>query len=86
MRHPNKAVAAAIKHASRNGWVIEQGGSHAWGKMYCPNNDNGCRCGEFCRISIWSTPRSPENHAKHIRKVVDNCIRNPNSSRYIQIK
>lgn len=31
--------------------------------------------GEFCISSIWSTPRNAENHAKQIRRVVDNCIR-----------
>ena len=24
--------------------------------------------------SVWGTPRSPENEAKEIRKVVENCI------------
>lgn len=49
------------------------GGSHAWGKIYCPHNDKKCRCGEYCISSIWSTPRNPANHAKQIRRVVDNC-------------
>ena len=31
-------------------------------------------CGEFCRASIWSTPKNPGNHAKQIRRIVDNCI------------
>ena len=48
-------------------------GGHAWGKIYCPNNDNECRCGEFCISSVWSTPRNPVNHAKQIKRVVDNC-------------
>lgn len=41
--------------------------------MKCPYNDKECRCGEFCRASIWSTPKSPTNHARQIRRVVDNC-------------
>lgn len=74
MAHPKKEIAAAIKYAVDCGWRVEEGGSHAWGQMYCPYNDDDCRCGEFCRASIWSTPKSPENHAKQIRRVVDNCV------------
>jgi hypothetical protein len=32
-----------------------------------------CRCGEFCITSIWSTPKSPFNHARSLRRVVDKC-------------
>lgn len=74
MPHPNKVVRDALQYASDNGWRIVQGGSHAWGQMYCPYNDKACRCGEFCRASIWSTPKNPENHAKQIRRIVDNCV------------
>ena len=73
-KHPNKEIQASLKHAEQNGWSIKIGGSHAWGKILCPYNDADCRCGEFCITSIWSTPRNPTNHAKLIRRVVDNCI------------
>jgi len=46
---------------------------HAWGRMYCPFNDVVCRCGEFCVASIWSTPKNTGNHARQIRRIVDNC-------------
>lgn len=72
--HPNKEIAAALAYAEKHGWRIVQGGAHAWGKMYCPNNDPDCRCGEFGIQSIWSTPRNAENHAKLIRRVVDKCL------------
>ena len=55
---------------------METGGSHAWGKIYCPYNDGGCRCGEFCIACIWSTPKNPGNHARAILRVVDNCTVN----------
>jgi hypothetical protein len=71
-RHPKKEVEEALRHAEANGWRITVGGSHAWGKMYCPYNDAECRCGEFCIASIWSTPRNPGTHARQ-RRVVDNC-------------
>lgn len=69
--HPNKEIARALRHAEQNGWRIEPGRGHAWGKMYCPHNHSDCRCGEFCIQSIWSTPRNPENHALLLRRVVD---------------
>ncbi|MGV8084527.1 MAG: hypothetical protein AB2L09_12995 [Coriobacteriia bacterium] len=73
--HPNQQIEAAVAHAEMNGWRIttSRGRSHAWGTMRCPNNDTSCRCGEFCITSIWSTPRNPGNHARQLRRIVDNC-------------
>ena len=71
--HPNKDIEAALRYAQANGWRIELGGSHAWGRVYCPYNDQQCRCGEFCIASIWSTPKNPSNHARAIRRIVDHC-------------
>lgn len=73
-KHPKSEVEAALRHAEDHGWRIAHGGSHAWGKLYCPYNDAECRCGEFCIASIWSTPKNPGNHGKQIRRVVDNCV------------
>ena len=72
-KHPKKEVEAAIQHAENNGWRVMVGGSHAWGRLYCPYNDSECRCGEFCITSIWSTPKNPSNHSRQLRRVVDNC-------------
>ena len=74
--HPKKDIEAALRHAESQGWRVEMGGSHAWGKIYCPYNDDGCRCGEFCIACIWSTPKNPGNHARAILRVVDNCTFN----------
>ncbi|WP_454775609.1 hypothetical protein [Janthinobacterium tructae] len=74
--HPKKEIEAALRHAESQGWRVEVGGSHAWGKIYCPYNDDGCRCGEFCIACIWSTPKNPGNHARAILRVVDNCTFN----------
>ena len=73
VRHPKKEVEDALRYAESAGWRISVGGSHAWGKIYCPYNDSDCRCGEFCIASVWSTPKSPGNHARQIKRVVDNC-------------
>ena len=72
-RHPKKEIEEAIRHAEDHGWRIEVGGSHAWGRMYCPFNDPECRCGEFCITSIWSTPRNAVSHSRLLKRVVDNC-------------
>lgn len=71
--HPKKEVEEAIKHAEAQGWRVTVGGNHAWGKMYCPYNDHECRCGEFCMTSVWRTPRNAGNHARALRRIVDNC-------------
>ena len=70
--HPKKEVEAGLLHAEAHGWRVELGGNHAWGKIYCPYKDDECRCGEFCIASMWSTPRSPGNHARALRRVFDN--------------
>ncbi len=74
-RHPNPDVEAALAHAERKGWRVIPGGSHAWGRIYCPFNDASCRCGLHCIASIWSTPRNPDTFARQVRRLVDNCIR-----------
>lgn len=73
--HPRKEIEEALRYAETHGWRVEPGGSHAWGRMYCPYNDPECRCGAFCVTSIWSTPRNASNHAKALRRVVDRCSR-----------
>jgi hypothetical protein len=76
--HPKKEVEAALQYAEEAGWRVEVGGSHAWGRIYCPFKDDVCRCGEFCITSVWSTPKNPGNHGKAIKRVVDNCTRHKN--------
>ncbi|WP_144108298.1 hypothetical protein [Paraburkholderia sp. BCC1886] len=72
--HSKKEIEAALVYAESKGWRIRSGGKgHAWGKLYCPVNSAECRCGEFCISSVWSTPKNAGNHAKHLRRIVDNC-------------
>jgi hypothetical protein len=73
-RHPKSEIEAVLKYAESKGWTVKVGGSHAWGKLYCPFNSKVCRNGEFCIMSIWSTPKNANNHAKQIRQKVDGCI------------
>ena len=51
-KHPKKEVEDALQHAEDNGWTVDVGGSHAWGKIYCPYNDEECRCGEFDGVGV----------------------------------
>lgn len=71
--HPRKEIEHALKHAEANGWRIKVGGSHVWGEMFCPYNDAGCRGRRYCMTSVWSTPKNTDDHAKTLRRAVDNC-------------
>jgi hypothetical protein len=68
--HPNKEIEKAIQYAESKGWRYKKAGgsAHAWGRLLCPLQNR-----EGCGMSIWSTPRSPDTHAKQIRKRVDSC-------------
>jgi hypothetical protein len=67
-RHPKPPIEKAVRYAEQLGWRVEMASGHAWGRLYCPQSSR-----DGCIISVWSTPRVPENHARHIRKFVDSC-------------
>lgn len=69
-KHPIKEIQLAIMFALSKGWVLQEtgGSSHAWGRLKCPE-----RSRDGCIISVWSTPRVPENHARQIIRAVTNC-------------
>jgi hypothetical protein len=67
-RHSKKEVEKALAYAEDRGWVVARSSgrsAHAWGVMRCPTGE--------CQQGIFSTPRSPENMAKRIRKAVIRC-------------
>ena len=71
MTHPNKHIRDAVEYALSHGWRLSKPGrsSHLWGRLRCPLADrDGCDA-----QPVYSTPRSPENHAERIRKRVDAC-------------
>ena len=74
MKHPNKEINAVIQYAERKGWTVKKANGHAWATMRCQKNDSGCRCGKFCQMSVWSTPKNPGNFAKRLKKRIDDCI------------
>jgi hypothetical protein len=42
--------------------------------LRCPWNDEDCRGGQFCQMSVWSTPKVPRNHADQLKRRVSACI------------
>ncbi len=68
-KHPIAVIDAAIKYAIENNWELKLNKrGHAWGKLYCPGKKRGA-----CIVSVWSTPRNPENHVNQLIRRVDNC-------------
>ncbi|MEM8946283.1 MAG: hypothetical protein AAGD11_14005 [Planctomycetota bacterium] len=65
--HPNKHIRAALKYAEECGWRFVKSKGHAYGRIFCQHGHSDCQ------MSIWSTPRNPENHARAIRRKVDQC-------------
>lgn len=61
--HPNKHIRDAIDHALSLNWRLVKSGSHAhaWGRLYCAARARG-----GCIITVYGTPRVPENHARYI--------------------
>ena len=67
-KHANKHIEDALEYARHHGWTVIKragGSAHAWGVMRC---QAGCP-----QVSIFSTPRVPENHARALRRAVDRC-------------
>jgi hypothetical protein len=67
-RHPSKEIEAAVAYAEKQGWRWRKGHGHCWGRLLCPRNDR-----DGCQLSIWSTPRNPQNHANAIKRAVERC-------------
>lgn len=67
-RHPNKEIEAAVAYAEQQGWIWSKINGHAWGSLMCAHHDR-----DGCRLFVWSTPRSPQNHAKGLIRDIDRC-------------
>ncbi|NDW01084.1 hypothetical protein [Salipiger sp. PrR002] len=74
-KHTSKEIEAVIQELEALGWALVEGKGHAWGILRCPANDKECRCGEFCQMSVWSTPKNPQQFAKKIRQKALACVR-----------
>lgn len=69
-KHPNKEIESAIKFAEAKGWRYPPTGNsaHAWGRLLCSLESR-----DGCSMSIWSTPKNAQNHAKQIIRNVKSC-------------
>lgn len=69
-KHPNKEIEAAICFAESKDWRYKKTGdsAHAWCRLHCP-----LKTREGCAMSVWSTPKVPERHARQIIRNVKQC-------------
>ena len=67
-RHPDKHIERAVQYAEKLNWTVKMSSGHPWGRLYCPHNGR-----DGHKVTVYSTPRSAENHARHIRREVDLC-------------
>gem|GEM_PF-785504 len=65
-------IEEAVQLAEAHGWTFRKGGGHALLVGKGPAHSR-----EGCAISVWSTPRNPENHAKQILRAVQRCLHGP---------
>jgi hypothetical protein len=77
-KHPTKEIEDALAELEALGWRVEEAkgkSSHFWGFVLCPANaGDACRSGIFCRMSVWSTPKSPQRHARELLKKAQGCV------------
>lgn len=68
-KHPNKHIQAALEYAQRHGWQVVSSGksAHSFCRLRCLQGHSEHQ------MSVWSTPKSPENHAKQIIRKVNEC-------------
>lgn len=68
--HPNKHIREAIEYAQERGWTFLKAGprAHIYGTLLCPE-----RSRDGHRQPVYCTPRNPQNHAKDIRRAIDEC-------------
>jgi len=67
-RHPKQEVEAAIQRAEQLGWTVSVSKGHVWGRMYCPESSR-----DGCIVSVSSTPRNSQNHARMILRKLQGC-------------
>lgn len=71
-RHPHKEIEKVVAYAESLGWRVTHAHGNAWCYLYCRRAD---RSG--CKVGVWSTPKNPESHARHVRRQVDSCPHRP---------
>ena len=79
-KHPNKAIRDAIAEAVASGWsLVEAGGSaHCFCRLRCGIPEHSDHM-----MSVWSTPKNPENHARQILRKVRQCKPNRDGTKVL---
>ena len=69
-KHPNKHIEDAIREAENKGWRFVEGkkSAHCFGRLLCKHANR-----DGCMMSVYSTPRSNENHATQILRYICKC-------------
>jgi hypothetical protein len=65
-----KEIEAALQYAESRGWTVKLARGAVWARIYSPLYARDGR-----RISVWSTPRMPQAHARDILRMVDGSTR-----------
>jgi hypothetical protein len=67
---PAKEILAAMRELEVAGWRVRivGGQAHAYARAYCPGGSVGCP-----PLTIYGTPRVPENEAAKIMKALARC-------------
>lgn len=77
-KHSNKDIETTLRELEALGWIVEKAkgkSSHSWGFILCPWNAEDCRDRQFCRMSVWSTPRNPAQHAAALLSKAAHCVK-----------
>lgn len=69
-KHAKKEIEEVVQYAEKMGWRYKEAGgsAHAWGRLLCPFEDR-----DGCSMSIWSTPKNAEVHARQIQRKINSC-------------
>jgi len=70
--HSQKDVDSAIACGIKYGWRwVKKGKGHTVGYLCCTTGTCGKHQLVECFIAVFGTPKNPTNHAKKIRKAID---------------
>ncbi len=73
-KHQHKKITEVLEYAQEQGWSIQESRGRSWGKVSCPYNDNKCRKRKYCLKNVYTTPKNPENKARELKRIIQNCI------------
>lgn len=68
--HSDKHINEAIEYAVSKGWEWQKSGprAHSHSRLRCGFHERG-----GCILYVWSTPRTPQAHARRLMADIDGC-------------